>query len=79
MDLFDYGWDAAGPLFRVGNEVPRVIALLGRPAVVDVDVGVPKVLQPEFNELVGCVQSILLRGGIALSDVLWSCVSSRLS
>lgn len=70
MDVVDHGGDAAGPLFRVGDEVAGFIALFCGPAVVNVDVCVAEVLEAELDELVGRVQGVFLGRGIALRDVL---------
>lgn len=57
MDGVDGSFDSLRPFSRVGDEVAGAVALLGGPAVVDVEVGVSCVFETEGDETVGDVES----------------------
>lgn len=57
VDGVDGSFDSLRPFSRVGDEVAGAVALLGGPAVVDVEVGVSCVFETEGDEAVGDVES----------------------
>ena len=72
VDLLRQAVHSLGELGRVGDEVARPIALLQRPAVVDVDVDVAQVLEAEVDEGLGGLQDDGRRCGVALRLILCS-------
>jgi hypothetical protein len=56
VDCVDGGFYPLGPFGRVGDEVAGAVALLGGPAVVDVEVGVSCIFEAEGDEAVGDVE-----------------------
>ena len=74
MDLVYHRFDAIGPLVRVWNKIAARVALLGTPAVIDVDVLIAQILQAEADELIRGIECEFCSGGIALTGVL-SCLS----
>jgi hypothetical protein len=72
VDLIGNGLDTPWPLIGVRHKVAFRITLLCRPAIIDVDVLVPSVLETKVNESLGCVKGDFLAGCIALSLVLFT-------
>ena len=77
MDLAREPVDAFGEFGWVGDQVAAAVALVERPAVVDVDVGVAEVFEAEVDEGLSRVEDYGGGGGVAAALVLGVCVSLR--
>lgn len=75
VNAVDGGLHALWPFGRVGDEVSRAVALLGGPAVVDVEVGVAGVFEAQGDEAVGDIEGGGLGGVGATAVVLGDVVS----
>jgi hypothetical protein len=76
VDLIDDRLDTSWPLLWVRDKVALRVALLCRPAIVDVDVLVTGILQAKSDEGLGCVKGDFLAGCIALPLVLSTMLAS---
>jgi hypothetical protein len=76
VDLVRDGLDAVGELGTVRHQIPGAIPALGRPAVVDVDVGIAGILESEADKGFGRVQGYGRSSCVTTSLVLVGCMSA---
>jgi len=76
VDLIDDRLDTSWPFIWVRDKVALRVALLCRPAIIDVDVLVTGILQAKSDEGLGCVKGDFLAGCIALPLVLFTMLAS---